>query len=280
MARHIKREDDDIGPSRGLAKWFHKFMMLLLFPLRKPVWFALIAAVLFLAPTFRGIKPAEVHLWYWNHIKNLTSRAGSQISDKTRQVRPAMEKVGEIVETIAPGTVTGGNAENALIPAPREPVLVNQPPREVRRKVFEKAKDTAPVSVEKTLAAAPAQVSRPAAVKTASVQAEKNKTPAKLNLRYLNVPEEISGVPQVINVNEMKVAGQAVFLYGIFAQPTSDKGISGEIYLRRLVEGKNVNCVIGAYTFQNVATAICTVDGININRSLVDRGYSKNVALD
>lgn len=279
MVRHSKKDDDYIGPSRGLAKWFHKFMMLLLFPLRKPVWFLAVIAVLYLAPTFRGVKPAEVHLWYWNHIKRLTSQAGEQISDKTRKVMPSMEKVGEIVESIAPGTVSGSNTGETSVSAPQEPVLVKQPPREVRRRVFEKANDIAPVSVENTLAAAaPSAQIRPLAAQ--AVSAEKPKTPAKLNLRYLAVPEEISGVPQVLNVNEMRIDGKLVFLYGIFAQPTSDNGIAGEIYLRRLVEGKNVNCVISAYTFQNVATAICTVDGIDINRSLVERGYSKNVALD
>lgn len=275
MARHSKKDDDYIGPSRGLEKWFHKFMMLLLFPLRKPLWFVLIVAVLFLAPTFRGVKPAEVHLWYWNHVKHLTSQAGEHISDKTRQVIPSMEKVGEIVENIAPGAVSGNNAEDKADMTAQEPVLVNQPLREVRRKVFEKAEDVAPVST----GSIPAAAVPSAAVRRPDASVEKPKA-ARLNLRYLTVPEEVSGVPQVLNVNEMRIAGQIIFLYGIFAQPTSDNGIAGEVYLRRLVEGKNVNCVISAYTFQNVATAICTVDGININRSLVERGYSKNVALD
>ena len=275
MAKRSKKEDNYIGPSRGFMKWFHKFMMLLLFPLRKPLWFLLIVAILFLAPTFRGVKPAEVHLWYWHHIKHLCSHASNQISDKTKQVIPSMQQVGEIVETIAPGVV--GNTENISAQIKKEPTLIKQPQREVRRKIFEKAKDTELVSVKKTLNA---EIPPSSVHHSAVSSAEKTKSVAKLNLRYLTIPEEIYGVPQVINVNEIKVAGQVLFLYGIFAQPTSDKGIAGEIYLRRLVEGKNINCVIGAYTFQNVATAICTVDGININRSLVDQGYSKNVALD
>ena len=46
------------------------------------------------------------------------------------------------------------------------------------------------------------------------------------------------------------------------------------------ISGKDVKCEVKAYTFQSVPTAICTIDGININKQLVDLGYSKNVALD
>ena len=46
MARS-KREDEYIGPSRGAIGLFHKFMMILLFPLRKPLWFLLIIFILF-----------------------------------------------------------------------------------------------------------------------------------------------------------------------------------------------------------------------------------------
>ena len=36
---------------------------------------------------------------------------------------------------------------------------------------------------------------------------------------------------------------------------------------------------IVAYTKQNVATGLCKAGDININQKLVDKGYSKNVAL-
>ena len=43
--------------------------------------------------------------------------------------------------------------------------------------------------------------------------------------------------------------------------------------------GKNVDCYIGAYAKSGQGTAICVIDGININQKLVDAGFSQNVSL-
>lgn len=264
MVRRSKKNDDYIGPSRGWVRVFHKFMMLLLFPLRKPLWFLLIAAVLFLTPTFRGIKPAEVHLWYGRHIAGLTSRVSELFGGKAQEIMPGLKKISQTVETtVAEGV--NSFSETAVSEA-TAPQLVPQPPRKVRRQVFERVEDASAPTVEpatgtgtKTVAAAPRQLP---------------------NLHYLNVPEIVSGVPVVINANELRVAGQTMFLYGIFVQPASQKGLDGALYLRQLLEDKTVECKINAYTYQNIATAICTLDGINLNRRMVEHGYSQNVALD
>lgn len=276
MVRRSKKDDDYIGPSRGWVGLFHKFMMLLLFPLRKPLWFLLIVAVLFLAPTFRGVRPAEVHLWYGRHIAGLTSRVSELFGGKAREVVPGLKEISQAVET----TVAEGvnSFSETAVSEPAAPQLVPQPPRKVRRQVFERAEDApAKASVPAAEPAPRTETIRRPHPATKSVAAKPRQLP---NLRYLSAPETVSGVPVVINANELRVAGQMMFLYGIFVQPASQKGLDGALYLRRLLEDKTVECEINAYTYQNIATAICTLDGVNLNRRMVERGYSQNVALD
>lgn len=260
MVRRSKKDDDYIGPSRGLVGLFHKFMMLLLFPLRKPLWFLLIVTVLFLAPTFHGVKPAEVHLWYWKHVSELSSLISEPFDGNPRNAASEPKDTKQPVET----TVSADNAPSSetLNQKAREPQLISQPPRKVHRQIFGRA--------EKTSA-------QPAVKTTIKPVVQQKRLP---NLRYLSVSEDISGIPTVINANEIRIAGQTMFLYGIFVQPASQKGIDGALYLRRLIEDKTVECKINAYTHQNIATAICYLEGVCLNRRMVELGYSQNVALD
>ncbi len=252
-----ERSDDYIGPSKGWAKFFHRLFLLLTFPLRKPLWTLLIVAVLFLAPTFMGVKPAEVHLWYWQHIKNSSEQVKNTVTDKAKQLG------AELPLAAAP------------VAEPQKPAkVVDVPARESRRKMFERAK-SAPVVVTET---APAiKEPAPAPAVQAAPQAAVKK---KLNLKYLNQPKKISGAVIIHNANELTVGGTRLFLYGIYAEPASENGRAAADFLSRTIADKIVSCEILAYSFQSVATAVCTVDNINLNRELVNLGYSKNVALD
>lgn len=91
--RMRRREDDNIYPLRGWKALLHKTIMLLLFPLRKPLIFFPVLFILFMAPTFRGVKPAEVHLWYWSKIKQYTSVVTGFVSEKTKDVLPKDFKI-------------------------------------------------------------------------------------------------------------------------------------------------------------------------------------------
>ena len=68
MRRRSNR--DYFGPARGFKGFLHRIAMILLYPLRKPLIFFPLLILLYLVPTFIGAKPSEVHLWYWNKIKN------------------------------------------------------------------------------------------------------------------------------------------------------------------------------------------------------------------
>ena len=46
-----------------------------------------------------------------------------------------------------------------------------------------------------------------------------------------------------------------------------------------MIEGKEIECHIVAFTQNAELTAMCAVDGISINHKMVDLGYSKNINL-
>lgn len=101
----------------------------------------------------------------------------------------------------------------------------------------------------------------------------------KLPLVYLKDPVPVSGKALVQNANEIIVDGTYIFLYGIYVDPNLPKGIEAKKYLEQFVKDKVVRCDIVAYTYQDIATALCYVDDDSINQRLVDEEFSRNVAL-
>ena len=258
-----EKKDDYIGPAKGWAKFFHRLFLFITFPLRKPWWTLLIVVVLFLAPTFRGVKPAEVHLWYWNHIKNSSSQVTEKVSDKAKAL---IEEVPHVVD-VEP------------VSHPQEPSakVVDMPVRSSGRKMFERAK-SATVEVREV---EPITQTDQKIQTNQKIQTEKKiATPKKLELVYLKDPKIISGQAEVVNANEMVVDGVDMFMYGIYSDPKSENGKKAEEYLRQTTKNQKVFCVIKAYTYQKIATGICSVGNKKLNYELVRLGYSKNVALD
>lgn len=257
--RKSKKDNDNIGPSKGLAKLMHKTAFLLLYPFRKPLAFLGLLVILFLAPTFRGVKPAEVHLWYARQFEKAWFSVSSVFNDKIKVVIPDFA-----TEPNRP------SLEPAIVPE-----VVDMPAKEARRKMFEKAKSSSSlvaIDIMQNQKVAPSG-SKPQA-------ATDSKTKKKLPLYYVNEPVVINGNAAIVNANEIKIGTESIFLYGIYVDPNTSKGIEGSEALQNLVAGKTVNCIVNAYTYQGVATGICTVDGVNINKVMVESGYSKNVALD
>lgn len=103
--------------------------------------------------------------------------------------------------------------------------------------------------------------------------------PADSGALYTALPEEISGEVRVYNANEMEVGGTYVFLYGVYSNPRSARGVKAAVFLRDALKGETVKCRILAYTADNVATGECFAGGISINKILVDRGFSDRVTL-
>lgn len=290
-----KKEKRDLQ-LRGWKKWLHKLFLFVTYPFRKPLIILFILIVMFLAPTFRGVKPAEVHLWYWGKIKAAFSSVSEIVSKKTQEFIPENISMPSLQDFKGPE-----KAIEQVVDMPENT------PQSVRRKMFEKARDDQAAiqsvdileteetaHVPQAVPAAGNDIQIPAApvLPAGDVAIRRNETTSvlsgqiqppekkKLPLVYLNRTEEISGKARVNNANELEIKGKTVFLYGIYVDPRTQKGIEAKNYLKSLIEDNEVFCSIPAYTYQGIATARCQVNGVDINRALVDGGYSKNVALD
>lgn len=288
-----RREDDNIYPLRGWKALLHKTVMFLLFPLRKPLIFFPVLFILFMAPTFRGVKPAEVHLWYWGKIKQYTSVVTGFVTEKTKDVLPedfkiTMPSLTEKKSQVAKGT-------DKLVDFPSVDVNAN------RRAMFERASG-APKPVDIVDAAdyiEEAPVAEDLSAEDNEVMTDTAEIPAvieesvseeipqpvqrtvkrTLPLIYLDEPKEVIGMAKVHNANEIEVDGTYIFLYGIYVNPETEQGLEAKNFLENVIKNQVIRCSIVAYTFQDIATGMCYAGGENINQMLVTHKFSKNVAL-
>lgn len=286
MKRRSNR--DYFGPMTGFKGFLHRTAMFLLYPLRKPLIFFPLLILLYLIPTFIGARPSEVHVWYWNKIKSAYNSAAGVVSDK---VNPWFADKEEAVPEL------GGKA----LPERGIDQLVGMRQKAVRRQMFEKAKsapqavdileneEVVPVSeIKRDEQPQPAadvvqeyndKISELSSRNTASAGSVTITVSQKLPLVYLKDPVPVSGKALVQNANEIIVDGTYIFLYGIYVDPNLPKGIEAKKYLEQFVKDKVVRCDIVAYTYQDIATALCYVDDDSINQRLVDEEFSRNVAL-
>lgn len=286
MKRRSNR--DYFGPMTGFKGFLHRTAMFLLYPLRKPLIFFPLLILLYLIPTFIGARPSEVHVWYWNKIKSAYNSAAGVVSDK---VNPWFADKEEAVPEL------GGKA----LPERGIDQLVGMRQKAVRRQMFEKAKsapqavdileneEVVPVSeIKRDEQPQPAadvvqeyndKISELSSRNTAPAGSSTVTVSQKLPLVYLKDPVSVSGKALVQNANEIIVDGTYIFLYGIYVDPNLPKGIEAKKYLEQFVKDKVVRCDIVAYTYQDIATALCYVDDDSINQRLVDEEFSRNVAL-
>lgn len=286
MKRRSNR--DYFGPMTGFKGFLHRTAMFLLYPLRKPLIFFPLLILLYLIPTFIGARSSEVHVWYWNKIKSAYNSAAGVVSDK---VNPWFADKEEAVPEL------GGKA----LPERGIDQLVGMRQKAVRRQMFEKAKsapqavdileneEIVPVSeIKRDEQPQPAadvvqeyndKISELSSRNTAPAGSATITVSQKLPLVYLKDPVPVSGKALVQNANEIIVDGTYIFLYGIYVDPNLPKGIEAKKYLEQFVKDKVVRCDIVAYTYQDIATALCYVDDDSINQRLVDEEFSRNVAL-
>ncbi len=265
-----KRDDDIIGPSTGVIKWVNKFFRFILYPFIHPVWFISGVVILMIVlvgwPAYNGIEFSQISKWYKGRIVKHYQQAEALIN---RKVRPLMTKgKGEIYQ------ISSGNVDlNSVIKEQKKTnLVVYDAPMASNRRAFKKAQDV-PVDVEATLAN----------IDKAEVEPQVKiifKRDEALGLTYLDVPEKVTGRALVLNANELMVGDRIVFLYGIYVAPTSKQGKAAEKYLRKKIDGKEIDCHIGAYASDGAATAICVYDKTNLNQQLVDLNYSKDVSLN
>lgn len=290
MMKFRKRED--FYQNRGgVKRFFIRGWQMVSYPFRR-VWFwLLVLAVAFLVPTFTGVKPAEVHLWYWNKVKNAGTRVSSRLENsvigRTIKESPFAPKgVDKLVESTdnrsrnlrrrAFEKAEGAPAGVDVMKQSGEPVVVP----------FFVSDVDAGLSVQNRKAlinerspAAVIRIAEPEDIQEADILQLDDYRQDVEGLVYLDKPEIVSGKPLIYNANAIDLNGDYIFLYGIYADPAAPEGERAKIFLEREVENRYVTCKIVAYTAEEVATAICYFNGININRFMVDNDLSLNVAL-
>lgn len=267
-----RSERNDSLMLRGWNKFLHRLFLFVTFPFRRPLIFIPLIIIAYLAPTFMGAKPAEVHLWYWNKIKSQTSGISSAISEKTQAIIPMVDNLNISMPSMDSFKPTSKPIEQ-VIDTPQTA------PQNIRRQMFEKAKETPEaIDVLKTAKLQPDFSNVQSIQPNTTVQQPEVKK--KLPLIYADNEEIVSGQAKVNNANEIEINDKAYFLHGIYVDPNTQKGLEAKSFLKTIIGENIIKCQIKAFTYQGIGTAICTVNGENINRLMVDRGYSKNVALD
>ena len=293
-----KKKDDNISKPSGFGAVLHKSVMFLTYPFRKPwgilVILLLLAAAAYIVPIYVYKVPVkEVHTWYWEKIKFLETGDLSEVSNTvSNKFSKLLNKIPMLSEEPAKGT------DRLVEAAPSQ--------KEIRRQMFKAASAGAKrqkvdvlaeeadnvVAVEMPQPIVVAEENKKEEIRYQQVAEERkngfDEKPVIVKkvsmedgdmLRYLPQPEKISGLVKVYNANELDVGGTYIFLYGIYSSPKTSRGVKAGVFLKEALDGETVNCDILAYTADNVATGECFVEGISINKILVERGYSDRVSL-
>ena len=275
-----KKKDEDLKKIGGVIGFFHRIIMFLTYPFRKPLRFllflAVIGAIAYCVPVYYyKVEPKNIQDWY----QGLFDTVKEQVA--------------------LPQNLKG---TDALVEVEEQPTA-----KDVRREMFMKASGNSPHTVD-VLAKESQDVVDIKDIRRAGEEAEAFKLPVAVvtqpvevvepeeeevdeefdynkhygeysTLDYLNEPITVSGEAIVHNANEMTVDGNYVFLYGIYANPKDGRGVRGKVYLKNFVQSEIVRCDILAYTKgEAVATAECYVGDVDINRLMVENGFSDRVS--
>lgn len=285
MALSSKKKEEDIKQISGATGVFHKIVMFITYPFRKPLrclfFLAALGAIVYFIPVMYGVKPEKVYDWY---VK--------LVHDVNEQIIVPHTQKEKGTDTLVESNYATGQ-------------------REIRRQMFVKASGRAPQKVD-VLAEEASEVVNIGDIRRAEDNAENYDeqpiTPEKTtveeqsnvvavqhpvvtedfdyrrhygefdSLNYLNEPVEVRGTAKVHNANELTVNDTYIFLYGIYSNPLNGRGVKAGVFLKNLVKDEEVLCQILAYTKEGqVATAECYVGETDINNLMVKNGFSDKV---
>ena len=100
------------------------------------------------------------------------------------------------------------------------------------------------------------------------------------DLVYLSNPLVYEGNVRVVGSNSIYVDGEFMFLYGIYSHPQRHNISAATDYLRSITSDSEVYCVAVARSKKTHSlTSLCFVDGMFINKALVNHNLAQNVAL-
>lgn len=242
----MRREHrDDSLLLHGWARFFHNIAMLILYPLRKPIKFLVILAVLsavFVSPVyFFDVKREDLSDWYKEKISPLT------------------QMIAEYKKSII-----------ELLNFEQDDEVMQKEEKKPQKAQTKKISAKAAKKFYEQKAAEPGN-------EKTQWKNPYYKENSKFGLRYLPEFLEIRGVAQVYNPNEIMVGNTYVILYGIYTDPKSQNYAYAKDFLQEKVGGKTIRCDIVAYTKQEVATAVCYAGAKSINDELVETHLAKRV---
>ncbi len=285
MALNSKKKEEDIKQISGATGVFHKIVMFITYPFRKPLrclfFLAALGAIVYFIPVIYGVKPEKVYDWYVKLVHDVNEQI----------IIPHTQKEKGTDTLVESNYATGQ--------------------REIRRQMFVKASGRAPQKVD-VLAEEASEVVNIGDIRRAEDNAENYDeqpiTPEKTtveeqsnvvavqhpvvtedfdyrrhygefdSLNYLNEPVEVRGTAKIHNANELTVNDTYIFLYGIYSNPLNGRGVKAGVFLKNLVKDEEVLCQILAYTKEGqVATAECYVGETDINNLMVKNGFSDKV---
>lgn len=263
-----------------LKSGLKKFVPVICYPFKLWWVWLLIVIIAYLAPTFNGVKPAEVHLWYWNKIVSSVSAVSDSVVEKADSLIKKVDisnpfSSGDTDNRLQMFEQKASSGRKAFVKSDSSPRAVDIMKRDANVNV---PQGVVPVLGNSGQALAENEIVKvpTADLSFASADDYRRDLPS---LVYLDTPKTISGMSFVYHANAIDVDGTYVLLFGVYTSPQSDQGINAAIFLESLIENKNVSCKIVAFTKQDVPTGICFINDININKLLVLKGLSENVAL-
>jgi hypothetical protein len=285
MFGHKRRAEDEIGPSKGIMKVVNRLLRFVLYPFMHPFKFFVIVVVVLIVligiPSYLGITFDGIGSWYGEKFVTGYEQAKAWSEEnlwvKVAQYLPSKEQDSTWNHKVLTEETAATKADLVAYDAPKA----------YERRVFSQEQE-APVDVAGNAEQNKMSENTPQEPESVS-EDDETAQPAEhlvfnrkdfLKLIYLDQPQELRGVVQVVNANELRIGDTYVLLYGIYVAPKSSLGRRAMQYLERTFAGKEVYCQIGAYTPERTATAICLCEGVNINQKLVDLAYSKDVSLN
>ncbi len=284
-----RERDDEIRPSTGVMKWVNRFFRFILYPFIHPKAFIILVVLLvFLligVPYFAfKVDFSSMPGWYKTQLNKYYNKGQDvlmPVKDKAINQYNKMLR-GEVYKAANVNSKKTDDIEAYDIKPQGQRATFDGYSEENN---FQQ-NDEVLVADNGSVGDVPATV-----VEIAEANVSANNEPQKsrsqvyfkhkdeLGLTYIDEPEEISGRFTVINANEVLVGNREVFLYGVYTTPRSQAASEAGAYMIDNFDGKQANCHIGAYTSQNKATAICFVDGMSVNHTLVDKGWAQNISL-
>ena len=287
----------------GILGYIHKLVMWLTLPIRK-FWYFLLAflavlAVLIIIPMCYNVKFSEIAQWYRLKIpqrqvekvkKQVSSAADSAVQKITQKVGDIKEKVEEILPDKPSADAKEEEKEEVKFVSwnvakfnkvrysePEEPMQIEQPEEPSFAEISQQAKKEQELQIKQEQQQIDDQYRD---VYYEGNLADYYRVRRDLGLVYLSESEKLYDKAKVVGPNSLYINDTFVFLYGIYTNPDTYDTAAAQRYLDKLTDGQMVHCDVVAYTQQTqAATALCFVNGIFINRALVENNLAKNVAL-